>query len=219
MPRQAVALKKYRCGTGPVSKTSDNEHTAAALWYSGKLSVQNSVGEPIPEDAQEPEEGTKVPSSVAGQDAGHVLPNQPAGAIPCSNGTKGKHEVATRVVQSLSESGDTERLARCSSAEKIDSCIRPLLKLRHVAPVRNIGVVMREHGAGERFDFRERDSFPAEWIPRDRCRFDATANTQETHFVSLVGLCLAHRNSGTNEPPFVAAKSLHLAHQRNPVPR
>lgn len=106
MPRQAVALKKNRCGSSPVSKTSDNEHTAAALGHSEVLSVQNSVGEPIPEDAQEPEEGTKVPSSVAGQDAGDVLPNQPAGPILCSNGTKGKHEVATWVIQSLSESGD-----------------------------------------------------------------------------------------------------------------
>ena len=105
---QAVALKKYRCGTAPVSKTSDNEHTTAALGHSEVLSVQNSVGEPIPEDAQEPEEGTKVPSSIAGQDTGDVLPNQPAGAILCSNGTKGEHEVATRVIQSFSESSDTE---------------------------------------------------------------------------------------------------------------
>ena len=75
MPRQAVALKKYRCGTSPVSKTSDNEHTAASLGHSEELSVQNSVGEPIPELAQEPEEGAKVPSSVAGQDAGDVFPD------------------------------------------------------------------------------------------------------------------------------------------------
>lgn len=71
MPLQAFALKKYRCGTAPVSKTSDNEHTLPSLWdgtpvavHSDKLSVQNAVGEPIPEEAQEPEEGTKVPSSV-----------------------------------------------------------------------------------------------------------------------------------------------------------
>lgn len=71
IPAQALALKKYRCGTSPVSKTSDNEHTLPSLWdgtpvavHSHKLSVQNAVGEPIPEEAQEPEEGTKVPSSV-----------------------------------------------------------------------------------------------------------------------------------------------------------
>jgi hypothetical protein len=64
MPLQAVALKKNRCGTGCVSKTSDNEHTAASLGHSEILSVKHSVGEPIPEFDQAPENGTKVPSSV-----------------------------------------------------------------------------------------------------------------------------------------------------------
>jgi hypothetical protein len=49
IPRQAVALKKYRAGTSPVSKMSDNEDAAAALGNSKVLSVQSSVGEPIPE--------------------------------------------------------------------------------------------------------------------------------------------------------------------------
>jgi hypothetical protein len=63
MPRQAVALKKYRCGTLPDSKMSDNEHTAASLGQSEVLSVQDSVGPPIPELCQPSEEGAKVPSS------------------------------------------------------------------------------------------------------------------------------------------------------------
>jgi hypothetical protein len=49
IPRQAVALKKNRRGTSPVSKISDNEDATAALWNSSVLSVKNSVGEPIPE--------------------------------------------------------------------------------------------------------------------------------------------------------------------------
>jgi hypothetical protein len=49
MHLQAVVLKKNRCGTSPVSKISDNEDATAPLWYSGVLSVNNSVGEPIPE--------------------------------------------------------------------------------------------------------------------------------------------------------------------------
>jgi hypothetical protein len=64
MPLQAVALKKYRCCTSPVSKVSDNEHTAAALCHSEVLSVKNPVGEPIPELAQRPEEDSKIFSSV-----------------------------------------------------------------------------------------------------------------------------------------------------------
>jgi hypothetical protein len=64
IPAQAFALKKNRCGTSPVSKVSDNEHTAAALGHSEVLSVKHSIGEPIPEFCQAPEDGTKVPSSV-----------------------------------------------------------------------------------------------------------------------------------------------------------
>jgi hypothetical protein len=61
---QAVALKKNRCGRAPISKMSDNEDATAALWNSVVLSVKHSVGEPIPEFDQAPENGTKVPSSV-----------------------------------------------------------------------------------------------------------------------------------------------------------
>src|SRR5690606_25377034 len=85
MPRQAVGLKKNRCGTSPASSVCDNEHTAASLGHSKVLSVQNPVGEPIPEFCQHPEEGSKIPPSVRRQDAGDVLPNQPLGAILCSN--------------------------------------------------------------------------------------------------------------------------------------
>jgi hypothetical protein len=173
MPRQAVALKKYRCGTAPVSKTSDNEHTLAPLCQSGVLSVQNPVGEPIPELAQHPEEGAKVPSSVTGQDTGDVLPNQPAGAIPCSNGTKGKHEVATRVVQSLSKSRDAEGLAGGSSAKKVNCDIGPVLVFRHVAKVRDIGIVVRQDSAREWLDFAEGNRAPAERGPGHACSFDS----------------------------------------------
>jgi hypothetical protein len=63
MPRHAVALKKYRCGTSLISKTSDNEHATPALGYSEVLSVQDPVGPPVPEFAQPSEEGAKRPSS------------------------------------------------------------------------------------------------------------------------------------------------------------
>lgn len=64
MPEQAFALKKYRCGTSPVSKISNNEHAAASLGHSEELSVKNPVGEPIPEFCQPSEKGAKIPSSV-----------------------------------------------------------------------------------------------------------------------------------------------------------
>jgi len=43
---------------------ADNEHTTAALWNSGVLSVKNPVGEPIPEFCQPSEQGAKRPSVV-----------------------------------------------------------------------------------------------------------------------------------------------------------
>jgi hypothetical protein len=56
IPLQALALKKNRCGTGPASKTSDNEHAAPALCQAEVLSVKNSVGPPIPELCQSTEQ-------------------------------------------------------------------------------------------------------------------------------------------------------------------
>jgi hypothetical protein len=106
IPAQAFALKKNRCGTSPVSKISDNEHTAASLGNSKVLSVKNSVGEPIPEFDQPSENGTKVPSFSRRQDAGDVLPNQPFGAQALSQLKILKRQVATPVSQSASEASD-----------------------------------------------------------------------------------------------------------------
>ena len=64
MPRQAVALKKNCGGTSPVSKISDSEDATAPLWNSEVLSVENPVGEPIPEFCHPSEDGSKRPSSV-----------------------------------------------------------------------------------------------------------------------------------------------------------
>jgi len=42
---------------------SDNEDATASLRDSEVLSVEHSVGEPIPEFSQRPEEGAKIPSA------------------------------------------------------------------------------------------------------------------------------------------------------------
>jgi hypothetical protein len=70
MPLQAFAESENLGGSGPVSKTSDNEDTSPALRdgsgpspHSHVLSVQHSVREPIPEFAKRPEEGAKIPST------------------------------------------------------------------------------------------------------------------------------------------------------------
>ena len=145
IPLQAVALKKYRCGTSPVSKMSDNEDAAAALWNSEVLSVKNSVCDPIPELPQHPEEGSERPSSVDRQDAGDVLPNQPAGPQSASKASVLDRELATRSVHSRSESGDAEVLARGSAHEKIDWLMLCVLNLCEVAAVGHIRIMVREH--------------------------------------------------------------------------
>jgi hypothetical protein len=122
---------------------------------STELSVKHSVGEPIPEFCQAPEEGTKIPSVAGGQNSGDILPDQPAGPISCSNGKIGEEEVASRVSQPGSKAGNAERLARGSSNEKVNCVIGPFLKAGHVAAVGDAGIVMRQDSARERLDLGE----------------------------------------------------------------
>jgi hypothetical protein len=127
IPAQAFGVKKYRCGTGLVSKTSDNEHTVSPLRdgtlepvHTHVLSVQHSVGPPVPELAQCPEEGTKVPSFSTRQDAGDILPDHPLGPYAVNKSKKDEGQVATRVSHSSSQASDGKRLARSASANKVN---------------------------------------------------------------------------------------------------
>jgi len=65
IPEHAFGLKKY-FGGASVSKTADNEHTAAALGHSEILSVKNPPGDAIPEFDQPAKDGGEVGSSVRG---------------------------------------------------------------------------------------------------------------------------------------------------------
>ena len=106
MPAQAFALKKYRRGTPPVSKMSDNEDATAPLGHSEELSVQHSPGAPIPEFRQRPDDGTKVPSSVRRQDAGDVFPDDPSRPQSASKAAKLNGQVATSIGQAASSSSN-----------------------------------------------------------------------------------------------------------------
>lgn len=66
IPAAALGLKKYLGGTGRVSKTSDNEHTAAALGHSEVLSVKHPPDHAVPEFDQATDDDSEVTSSVAG---------------------------------------------------------------------------------------------------------------------------------------------------------
>jgi hypothetical protein len=200
IPRQAVAVKKNRRGTSPVSKISDKPHTTPSLgdsiWEaacSHILSVKHPPCEAVcARDAldnsrrlpasggdfdappgEQAQKACKCSSSIVRKDAGDVLPDQPAGPISASNSAIGEHEAATRAIQSSSEAGDRVVLAGGSSAKKVNCCIGPLLETGHVAPIRDMRIVMGEDGGRERLDLAERDGQPAERVPRLRCRLDA----------------------------------------------
>jgi hypothetical protein len=108
IPAQAFALKKYRRGSLPRSKMSDNEDATASLGHSEELSVQHSSGATIPEVRQRPDDGAKVPSAVRRQDTRDVFPDSPSGPKTASKLAKLDGQVATRVIQAASPSGDGE---------------------------------------------------------------------------------------------------------------
>ncbi len=112
IPAHALALKKYRRGTSPVSKMSDNEDATATLGHSEELSVQHPPGATIPEVRQRREDGAKVPASVRGQNSGNVFPDNPTGPKAASKPAKFEGQVATRVIQAASSSSNRERHAR-----------------------------------------------------------------------------------------------------------
>ena len=120
IPAQAFALKKYRCGTSPVSKMSDNEDATASLGHSEELSVQHSPGATIPEFRQRPDDGAKVPPAVRGQDTGDVFPDDPPRPQSASKPAKLDGQVATRILQAATSSGEGEGLAGSSSGQNVD---------------------------------------------------------------------------------------------------
>jgi len=115
IPAQALALKKYRCGTAPVSKMSDNEDATASLGHSEELSVQHSPGATIPEFRQRPEDGAKIPSAVRRQNTGDVFPDDPTGPKAASKSAKLDGQLTTRISQAASSSGNGERGTRGSA--------------------------------------------------------------------------------------------------------
>jgi hypothetical protein len=122
---------------------SDNEHATAALWNSSVLSVKNSVGEPIPDFPQRPEEGSKCPSSVCRQDTGDVLPNQPSGPQTFSKSNELNCKLATSTVQSSSETSDGKILAWSAANEDVRAGGEVFeFDLREIAIVLYLGIVV-----------------------------------------------------------------------------
>jgi hypothetical protein len=151
MPAQAFALKKYRCGTTPVSKMSDNEDATAPLGHSEELSVQHSPGATIPEFRQCPDDGAKVPPAVRRQNTGDVLPDDPARPQSASKPAKLDGQVATRIPQAATSSGEGEGLAGSSTGQKVD-WTAAFFDGREIAKVGNARVSMRQQRGAKRID-------------------------------------------------------------------
>jgi hypothetical protein len=164
MPLQAFALKKYRCGTSPVSKMSDNEHTPSSLRDSPSKAVHSHVLSVKHSPART---HTRVRPSLRGRHQNPVLlpttgrrGRSPKPATRAYSGQRWQDRRGRgcpRVSQSLAKSSDRERLAGRSSDENIDSCIRPVLEFGHVSPIGNVGVMVGEHGRRKRLDFGKGD--------------------------------------------------------------
>ena len=120
IPAQAFWLKKNRSGMRPISKTCDNEDSTTTLGNSEVLCVQHSVGPPIPELAQRPEEGSQDPSSVNRQDTWDVFPNHPTGSKVGNDAKVGEGEVSAWVVKSFAESSDGEGLTGAAADHNVN---------------------------------------------------------------------------------------------------
>jgi hypothetical protein len=193
MPAQAFALKKYRRGTMPVSKMSNNEDAAAALGHSEELSVQDSPGATIPEFCQRPEDGSKIPPAVRRQDAGDVLPDNPARPQSASKAAKLDGQVATRIIQAASLSRDGERLARRPAGKDVD-CTAVGTDFSEVAKVRNVRIVVCQQRRAKRVDFSEPGWTEAERLPGDGHGLDAGANAAVVHVNTWVTTRPDHLN-------------------------
>ena len=158
IPAQAFALKKYRRGTPPVSKMSDNEDATASLGHSEELSVQHSPGATIPEFRQRPDDGAKVPPAVRGQNTGDVFPDDPPRPQSASKPAKLDGQVATRILQAATSSGEGEGLAGSSSGQNVDWSAASFDR-REVAKVGNVRIA--DAPAARSKTDRSRQTMPA----------------------------------------------------------
>jgi hypothetical protein len=157
---------------------SDKEDATTSLGNSKVLSVQDSVGEPIPEFPKRPEDGAKCPSSVNRQDTGDVFPHDPSRSKKADQSAELQREIAAIIVKSASESGVGEGLAGGSPDEEVEGnrpswVVGIAEDLREVAMIRHSGVVVLQNFGREFVDLREPRRLPAQRVPCHRGGFDA----------------------------------------------
>jgi hypothetical protein len=204
MPRQAVALKKYRRSTSPVSSISDKEDTTASLRYSVILRIQNGPLDKGIWSGENPgvcpstvryvnvypshlsSHRSKVKSSVATEESWHVFGDSPScSAIP-NNSHCFKKESTARpfacclMMQTRPLASHAKVLAGKSKHDEIKAtecrylCI---CDLSHIAQIRNRRIVMFQYSRWKLLDLGKRSRLPSERGPRHTCSFNSREKT------------------------------------------
>src|SRR5690606_15253807 len=156
-PLAAFGLKKYLDGTGCVSKTSDNEHTTASLGHSEVLSVKHTVGPPIPEFPQRPDDGSHVLAPVGRQKSRDVFDDHPTGAELIKDASELEEESGPLASQPSTVSSHREVLAGKASANKVN-WFKPVSANRlHILDRLCLGELPSQHPAAPRVDLDHPD--------------------------------------------------------------
>jgi hypothetical protein len=90
-----------------------------------------------------------------------------------SKSAETEHEVSTRVIQSRSESGDTETLTGGSSHKNVDCSIISSLYRREIAVERHFWEAVLKHRAGKFVDLGHELAFEAQRTPCHGSGFNA----------------------------------------------
>ena len=167
---------------------SDNKDATASLCHAGILSVKDTPPTRIPAFFHLIEEGSVVVPPSARKQAGYVLEDKPPRFKLSTNSKGDKCEVATRVIQSKTASGDAEGLAGRSGDKNVNwSVLLGSFDKVICADVSEVwcAVMMRHDSAGKGVNFGVPNPFDF-W----RCDFrraDTAEKRRASHSVTPHG--------------------------------
>jgi hypothetical protein len=123
IPLAARAESAYRSLT-VISKTSDNEHSTAALGNSEESSVDHPPTDAIPDFGQRCEKDSKVSALGRGEEPHDVFKDNPSWPKLICDPCELKEETGALTLEACSLAGNAEILAGESSAENVDCATR-----------------------------------------------------------------------------------------------
>jgi hypothetical protein len=158
IPLAARAESAYRSLT-VISKTSDNEHSTAALGNSEVSSIDHPPGAAIPDFGQRCEKDSKVSAFGRGEEPHDIFKDNPSWPKLICDPCELKEETGALTLEACSLAGNAEVLAGESSAEKVDGfgfsvdganviedgCVRPMPSQHTSAPLVDLGLPQDAH--------------------------------------------------------------------------